>query len=222
MIAPNSSSAKAKSTILLFGSQAVSFTKKSLMKLRSTIHGRPDLEWILETLQTLPKDWQLATKETPCLEKSYGVEKLMSLSNFFNESQTEPHTSISLSNVTSGPLVIITHLTEYAEYVTSNPIEADVRGAKALGFCTGLLSALAVSRLDGTQNLKHHGPMAIRLAMLAGALVDAKQAGNPLGAFTCLSVAWTSTRGNEELDRVLAEFPEVRGPKDIHYNEYLD
>ncbi|EMR67039.1 putative polyketide synthase protein [Eutypa lata UCREL1] len=175
MVAPNSASAKAKSTILLFGSQAVSFTKKSLMKLRSTIHGRPDLEWILETLQTLPKDWQLATKETPCLEKSYGVEKLMSLSNFFNESQTEPPTSISLSNVTSGPLVIITHLTE----------------------------------LDGIQKLKHHGPVAIRLAMLAGALVDAKQAGNPLGTFTCLSVAWTSTRGNEELDRVLAEFPET-------------
>ena len=85
------------------------------------------------------------------------------------------------------------------------------QNTETLGFCTGLLGAIAVSSSATQAQFQHYGAVAIRLAMLIGALVDAQDKSEDLyGESKSFSAAWNSPECGAEMTRILERFPEVR------------
>ena len=84
---------------------------------------------------------------------------------------------------------------------------------ETIGFCTGILSAIAVSCSRSQEDLQRHGSAAIRLAMLIGAYVDAQ---NEDAAFESVAVAWKAPHQSlDELFNLIQDFPGVRHLPDL-------
>lgn len=73
-----------------------------------------------------------------------------------------------------------------------------------------MLSAFAVACSSSLKQLQHYGAVAVRLAVLAGALVDAAEESAEKGdTAVSFSLSWASTESNAALEEVLDHFPEV-------------
>jgi hypothetical protein len=83
------------------------------------------------------------------------------------------------------------------------------RRIESLGFCTGLLTALAVSSASTQTEFQKYAAVAVRLAALIGALVDAEEATGRYGASKTFSTACHSPGQDMELRSILEEFSEV-------------
>jgi hypothetical protein len=118
-----------------------------------------------------------------------------------------------LPNIILTPLVVITHLTQYWQYLQQNrqnlPQHDDLHAcfthdAETLGLCTGLLSAAAVSSSQSEAELKHYGAVAVRLGMLIGGVVDAQDISTDLeGESKSFSIVWKSPELGADVDRIL-------------------
>jgi hypothetical protein len=65
-------------------------------------------------------------------------------------------------------------------------------GMETLGLCTGTLSAFAVDSSPSIEGIHQHGAVAVRLAILNGAIVDAEEASaGPGGESVSFSVSGT-------------------------------
>lgn len=199
--------------ILLFGPQFTSFTTRSANELRSTLLDSPNHGWILDVVAELPSYWESATKAVPKLQGFSGLELLQDFNDWICGGQFR-HVSFPLPNVLLTPIAIISELIQYASYLEHESLEIDMHhktNIETLGFCTGLLSAIAVASSANHHDVAQYGAVAIRLAMLAGALVDQQnKSGGPHSNWTSLSVGWSSSETRAQMHEVLAKFPEVR------------
>lgn len=203
--------------ILLFGPQALSFDIESFNKLRIQLYEAPGNHWILDTVSTLSGIWGTLIKDVPRLQHFGGEQLLQKLSEALNTGTLLP-SLFPLPNVLLTPLVVIAHLVQYSAFLKAAlPDIADTdelppsmtNGTETLGLCTGMLSMFAVGCSSNLAKLQYYGPVAIRLAMLIGALVDAEDASSDLdGSSVSLSVLWKSTQLN--LNEVLEKFSGVR------------
>lgn len=208
-------------TILLFGPQATSFNEKSASQLRSTLSDTPGYSWILDTIAELPGYWEALSKAFPRLHPIPGAKLLGDLSDWLRTARVL-HASFPLPNILLTPLVVITELTQYSRFLELDGPESGKRkglhacsqqNVETLGFCTGLLSALAMSSSANQAQFQQFGAVAIRLAMLVGALVDAQDKSDALHAdCTSFSVMWNSPESRAEMTRILKCFPEVKMP----------
>lgn len=206
-------------TILLFGPQALSFHEDSFSQLRSTLLDTPSHRWIIDTIIELPGYWNSLSHALPRLQPTPGAKLLEDLNDWLRK-DTFTQASFPLPNILLTPLVVITHLTQYSRYlelvqpdsVEINDLNASFeQNVETLGFCTGLLSAIAVSSSANQGQLRQFGAVAVRLAMLIGALVDAQEISADLhGESMSFSVAWNSAQSGAEMTRILKRFPEVR------------
>lgn len=205
--------------VLLFGSQALALDEASLHQLRSAVLSTPALEWVLNTIVELPQYWDTFSKAIPNLQHIPGAQQLDDL-KLWIETGKFKNASFPLPNILLTPLVVITHLVQYETFLGNNlpqpPRSNDMSvsakvNAETLGLCTGLLSAAAVSCSDDLIQLHHYSAVAVRLAMIVGALIDAqdKSAGVD-GASKSFSAAWSSPETGVELETILKRFPDVR------------
>ncbi|KAF2235726.1 ketoacyl-synt-domain-containing protein [Viridothelium virens] len=111
------------------------------------------------------------------------------------------------------PLVVLTQLTQFWHYLELHYGTVDhglhvLRNQKAqtLGFCTGLLSAYAVASSFNQDDLERYGAVAIRLATLVGAIVDAYDIDQ--GRATSFTTAWHTSQQGADLERALAQYPQ--------------
>jgi hypothetical protein len=77
---------------------------------------------------------------------------------------------------------------------------------QTVGFCTGLSSAFAVASAKNQDEFEKYGAVAVRLAMLVGALVDAQEAWNMelgYGPSKSYATAWHNPKQGQELRRIL-------------------
>ncbi|KAL3466530.1 hypothetical protein BJX64DRAFT_274502 [Aspergillus heterothallicus] len=77
----------------------------------------------------------------------------------------------------------------------------------AIGFCTGLLATYAVASSPNPTDIAHYGAVALRLATLIGALVDAeesRQSNAGTGRSTSHTVAWTTPAQEAALRELLS------------------
>lgn len=195
-------------TVLLFGPQALSFDQEAFLKLRATILGSPAYQWVLDVVDELPTVWTSLLKSIHRLEVIDGAKELKNLNDWMRSGDLRAD-SFPLPNILLSPLVVITQLTQYANYIDEHPELRNSDNTETLGFCTGILSALAVSSSAGKDQFAKYGSVAVRLAMVIGAIVDAQDAPSERGSSKSLATAWNSTNGEEELKRILAEFPDV-------------
>ena len=206
--------------ILLFGPQALAFQEEFFSRFSSLLVDSESQRWILDAIDGLQKDWVIVDKAFPQLRHVPGLKLLKSLNGWLRAGHA-PSSSFPLPNVLLTPLVIAIQLAQYSKYqenMESRPAgqykvhtSADQEhSTEVLGFCTGLLSALAVSCSVDQSQLRHTGAIAIRLAMLIGALVDAQDTStSQYGESISFSAAWGGPNGEVNMMRILERFPEV-------------
>lgn len=212
-------------TVILFGPQILSFKEESLEELRMTLSNGTSLHWILEAVEDLPRCWNTITQNFPKLSALPGENLLADLNDWLKNGRYKTQGDFNLPNLVLTPLVVITQLAQYWRFLKLNhkvdaengDLQASIiqRNTETLGFCTGLLSAFAVSCSSDEHGLKRYGAAVIRLAMLIGAIVDAQDASDDVrGRAISYTLAWASEEQGAEMRRIIDEYPEVCLPYD--------
>lgn len=226
-----------ESTVLLFGPQALSFNSQ-FDKLRHSLSGDAvGQHWILDVVADLPRYWAALLEQIPEIKgKVSGEKHLADLESWLRRGSLEddrPEGSEQLPNLILTPLVVLTQLTQYWRYLELNhqlkgdgakiDLQADLLArqkngdsnkVQALGFCTGLLSAFAVASAKNQDEFEKYSAVAVRLAMLAGGLVDAREEWNKElghGPSKSYATAWRNAKqGEPEMRRIIDSlFPEA-------------
>ncbi|KAL3474050.1 hypothetical protein BJX99DRAFT_260752 [Aspergillus californicus] len=210
-------------TLLVFGSQSLSFDKRALTKLREDIHSTGRRTWVQETIAGLPAYLTALSNALPNIAETLPhQDRLQDFDRLLNQPLDTIEDQLNLSNLILTPLVVLSHLTEYERYLStpdstqrdpSSQVNEVDKGTSAIGFCTGLLSTFAVASSHTTQDLEKYGSVALRLAMMIGALVDADETQQEVlgnGRSTSYSVAWTTDAQEEKMHEILGRwYPEV-------------
>ncbi|KAL3426344.1 Iterative polyketide synthase CazM 11 [Phlyctema vagabunda] len=205
-------------TILLFGPQVHTFDEASFSRLRSTLLDNPGCTWLLDVIFELPRYCDIISDSFPKLQNSRSSRYLAQLDSWFRIGDFTDG-DFPLPSILLTPLVVIAQLAQYVKYLdVVRPDDIDrhdlcgsfKQDVETLGFCTGLLTALAVSSSSNESELKHYGAVAVRLAMLVGLLVDARDSStSPHGESKSFSAAWNASETRDELYKILTEFPEA-------------
>lgn len=205
-------------TVLLFGPQALSFDEDAFQKIRSIVLENDSHRWILDTIAELPECLKTISRECPKIQIGPAVKLLEDLHGWFETGEIS-YTPFVLPNVILNPLVIIAQLTQYSQYLElANPKSEEgtdlyastKHNRETLGFCTGLLSALAVSSSANQEQFRKYGAVALRIGMLIGMVVDARDACADIGESRSLATVWNSIESGQEVGRILKSFPEVK------------
>lgn len=203
--------------VFLFGPQALAFDIVAFKKLSIQLQEDGNC-WALDVASVLFGVWGSLVKSIPKLQHVNGERLLRDLSEGLQTGKiSQP--LFPLPNVLLSPLVVIAHLTQYSAFLRSAlPHLADTdklplsitESTETLGLCIGMLSAFAVSCSSSLVELRQHGAVAVRLAMLIGALVDAEEASpDSEGSSMSFSVSWNGIGSITRLNEVLEKFPEV-------------
>ncbi|GFG15645.1 conidial yellow pigment biosynthesis polyketide synthase [Aspergillus udagawae] len=207
-----------KPKVFLFGPQALALDAKFFHQLRLYLHADQRAKWALSIVSELLQVWESLIHHVPKLQHLNGSQLLRNLNQGLQTGEISA-SLFPLPNILLSPLVVIAQLTQYANLLTAalpNLGETDefpasvTETAETLGLCTGILSAFAVSSSSSLAQLYKNGAVAVRLAMLAGALVDAEQLSpDSDGVATSVSVSWNGVESRATLSRVLKECPEA-------------
>lgn len=204
-------------TVLLFGPQALSFDDKSFAEICGAVRNDPYNQWVIDVVSQLPETWATFVQRFPQLDVIKGRQSLEELSGWLSSGEVSPITR-TLPNILLSPLVVISQLTQFTQYLriihpdagSSEDIYSSIgQEAETVGFCTGLLSALAVATATGKAQFEQNAATAVRLATLIGAFVDAQETSNAHKASISLATAWNSLGAKQEMAHILNEFPEV-------------
>ncbi|EMR67659.1 putative polyketide protein [Eutypa lata UCREL1] len=197
-------------SLLLFGPQTTSFSNKSLSELRSALKGQ---KWAVDTLSELPAILETASTRIPTLRSIPGKQLLENLHKWLTDGPPEYDVG-DLPNTLLAPLTVLTQLTEYQRYLELHHGDAPdahatlvrAKNTTALGFCEGLLTAYAISSSASTQEWNHNAAVAVRLAMLVGAVVDGTDETHSYGASESFATACHTREQDIALGRILSEF----------------
>ena len=204
------------STPVLFGPQATIFGDQELRQLRTALL-QDSRNWILDVCSSLSEHWEALSVAIPELRHVHGKSLIDSLHECLRNG-TMMHRAESLPSIVLTPLIVITHLLQYSMYVefckrlhgVSLYDDTELRSRVGIaGFCSGLLTAMAVSVSTDEEKFRTHGAVAIRLAMVVGAVLDAQDALDPEGELRSIAVAWDSEDGKCSVMRILENMPNV-------------
>ncbi|KUI69406.1 Conidial yellow pigment biosynthesis polyketide synthase [Cytospora mali] len=212
--------------LLIFGPQVPSLNKASLDTLIHSLVNEPACHWMLDVIEGLPKYWKALVKEIPEIGAAVSGEELLAdLVVWVKQGQANNGDDSQVPNILLTPLVVLLHLNQYWRYqlelertrggivARDKDPESQARSiapqgstvvVETLGFCTGLLSALAVSSSSLQDDLEEYGAVALRLAMLVGAIVDAQQVWDEArgsGRSSMYAIAWRTPAQGDEVQR---------------------
>lgn len=201
---------------LLFGPLVLSFDQAAFEHLRKTIVNSEEHRWALEVLSSLPQYYTTIVHAFPGINGRNEVQ-LEDLKGAL-QSGKPLATSFPLPNALLIPLVMVLHLTEYSRFLhqTSeelesgiDPFDASRHNKETVGFCTGLLSAMAVSSAGSREEFRKYAAVAVRLGLLVGMVVDAQDISSAQGPSKSISASWNSAQKREDARRIMDEFPQV-------------
>lgn len=224
-----------ETTVLLFGSQVDNPSKDSLGEIRSTLQDRLSRQWILDIVAELPDYWDTLAKEVPGITGAIGARGKHLLSNLDAWLQHGPDSKQEddlmqelefLPSLVLSPLAVLTQITQYRQYLelqrrasngaAGTDMHAQLVSQKktsTLGFCMGLLGAFAIASARNEEEVVKYGAVAVRLAMVGGALIDAQDEWSKkqgLGPSKSYATAWRNASQREEMDRVISSlWPEA-------------
>ena len=208
-------------SLVVFGPQTTWPTSKYLLQLRTTLLLDPRLRTFVAAIKSLPSLWQGLVEYDPRLSRVPGLDSVQTLVKWVEHGDM-PHGVETAPNVLTMPLTIITQVVQYLHYVDSaidSPSHDQILGSVKIGgiqgFCTGLLTAIAVACSSDEDSINELGAVALRLALCIGAYVDldGAYADEPLET-SSLAVRWRPEVGHERTLETLKEslkgFPNVR------------
>ncbi|KAL4738147.1 hypothetical protein BDV11DRAFT_216171 [Aspergillus similis] len=202
--------------ILLFGPLALSFDQAAFEQLRRTIVDSEEHHWALEALSGLPQYYTTILAALPSINGRNWAQ--------LEELRSALHTgkplaaSFPLPNTLLVPLIVVLHLTEYSRFLkqTSEELESGIdlfvascHNKETVGFCTGLLSAMAVSSARSQEEFRKYAAVAVRLGLLVGIVVDAQDSSSAQGPSKSISASWNSAEKRENARRIMDDFPQA-------------
>ncbi|KAL5002550.1 hypothetical protein BDV10DRAFT_181277 [Aspergillus recurvatus] len=220
---------EASSTIFLFGPHVGTFTKSSMDKLVRPLSQSPHRDWILHTIADLPTYWDALAAKMPDVARDIdGPGSLSELDRWLRHGIDKAGLSVpddeNLPSILVGPLVVLIQLTQYWRHLEMirdgsaqvADLQAElVQQAKSggkptviLGFCAGLLAALSVASASNQAEFEEYGAVAVRLAMLIGALIDAQEVWDKAsgkGSSASYAVAWRGQKQEDEMSRIIGD-----------------
>jgi len=207
-----------KAKVLLFGPQALAFHESGFQRLRDVIISSQSFEWVLNALEELPTHWEDLARAVPKLRHTSGGRLLYDL-NVGLRSGEITKGAFPLPNLLLTPLVVTAQLLQYTSFIEGARLSSEKQqelqesfshSTEAVGLCTGLLSALAVSSSGTEEELQRYGSVAIRLAMVIGALVDAQDTlVDNDGDSRSFSITWNTAEAGTKVEEILGSFLEV-------------
>ncbi|KAL4758365.1 uncharacterized protein BDW70DRAFT_162617 [Aspergillus foveolatus] len=192
-----------RNVVLLFGCQWLTFTASDFRQLRKTVLDNPGHHWMLDVLSELPGYYRAAagTNCVPSLRAIRGEEDLRELERWFRCDDLST-AKFPLCYTQLAPLLMMTHFVQYSQWLKMQPNGRNPV-VEIVGFCIGLLSSIAVSAAR-TGNLRMYGSVAIRLAMLLGAMGDLQQAEEE---YTSLAIGWKRPELEGGVEGLLEKYP---------------
>lgn len=205
-------------TALLFGSQLLSPSHETLQFIRSRLLRSDESLWILETLAELP-DWLEKLKNISLDFHQLAKDLLVGLNQWLRTDSPLSAQSLT-SNTILTPLTVIYQLIQYKSYLglAFPEVDGDKRfsllrySTETVGFCSGLLSASAISCARKQSSFEKYGSVAIRIAMLCGLVVDTQNHMEEGSQATSLATVWHSPEARDRMVEALEKFPQVCQP----------
>ncbi|KAI2464015.1 hypothetical protein F4781DRAFT_436827 [Annulohypoxylon bovei var. microspora] len=196
--------------ILLFGPEAPSFSNQLLLELKSALRNQV---WAINALSSLPYTWDTVSTRIPSLSSIPGAQLLTDLGTWLQKGPPEQGVG-DLPNIVLAPLTVLTQLAQYQRYVErhySNKLDAHETllregNIQAVGFCMGLLPAFAVASSKNMQEWHYNAAVAVRLAMIVGAVVDAADIADSKGSSESFAISWKNSDQRENLEHILGQF----------------
>lgn len=196
-------------TVLLFGPHVCSDDIEQYNQLRSALLEDQKYQWALRAISELPGWWQTIVKALPPLDHLVPSACLECWRKDLETNDSPPSVSFPLPNVLLGPLVVIAQLMQYERHRRlDDGLSANSR-TETMGLGMGLLSAAAVSSSASPDQLQKYGAVAIRLALLIGAILDAANGSTDSSNSVSYSVAWAHSYMTNQIDETLHQYPDA-------------
>ncbi|KAI0535243.1 hypothetical protein GGR58DRAFT_479697 [Xylaria digitata] len=182
--------------VLVFGLLPLSCNLAQVARVRRAVVGNAHNSWILKLVSQLPQLWTIISTALPSLQDDSGYRQVLDLAEAFRLGRPlgTPH---PLPNKVLIPLVVIFHLTQYIDFLGRAGVNVDETWKKCeetVGFCTGLLSAFTIAASANKTDFQRHGAVAIRLGLLVGMVVDARETPSELNVSKSLRTGWSSAQ----------------------------
>ena len=201
-------------SIIAFGSQTTWPSSEYLFQLRAALLLEPRLKTFLLATKELPRLWQDLIAHDPRLTAVPGQAWLDDLVEWVNHGDLQTKSG-SPPNVLTMPFTIIIHIIQYFHYLDSvqtshAEVLKNVETGGVQGFCTGILTAIAVACSKNEEDINAFGVVALKLALCIGAYVDLDgNFANEVNATTSIAVRWRSEAGHDSILETLKGYPEV-------------
>ncbi|KAJ5382604.1 hypothetical protein N7517_000515 [Penicillium concentricum] len=223
---PSSVGDAQKATTFVFGGHIGTQSKKSLEKPIKQLLSGPNAKWILEAVAGLPHYWAAVVEKIPEAGTVPGAEQLSDFDSWLRNGISAgdliaPETE--LPSVAVGPLMVAIQLDQYWRYLEFRLGEVAVEDLQAelvrqqqqstppvetLGFCAGLIAAVAVASSHNMDEFQKYGAVAVRIGLLMAAVVDAREARDEAkgkGGSVSFATAWRSgSKQGDDMTRIVS------------------
>ncbi|KAF2258973.1 ketoacyl-synt-domain-containing protein [Lojkania enalia] len=196
---------------LLFGPQTKLPAKEQSQDIRNFLTTSPALRPFLNAIQELPSFWDALVASDRALDCVPGQQSIDILLQWLN-GQTIPSFD-SENNSLCTPLTVIVQIVQYFQYLAKATLRHDQVLASATaggvqGFCTGILSALAISSCCDEEEIAAQASVALRLALCIGAYVDSARPTNS-SKMACIVVRSQTPGKIRELPHLLERWKQA-------------
>ncbi|KAL3462245.1 hypothetical protein BJX64DRAFT_288576 [Aspergillus heterothallicus] len=171
----------AKPAALVFGPQTTLPSPELVSALRAALLLNPRLYRLREFIESLPAVWPLLLSKDSALQQVCGARALEQLSRWLSYGEFPAAREISeLPSAFVTPFTVILHIVQYLSYTDlkhggpqHEDVLSSVKGQGGVqGFCSGLLTAVAVATSPDLETLLQRAQVVLRLAVGIGAYID--------------------------------------------------
>ncbi|KAJ5604419.1 hypothetical protein N7510_009573 [Penicillium lagena] len=198
-------------SLLLCGSQAIQWSDDYLVSLRDVLLLDPILQPFANAIRELPQLWGTLLEADTVLQTFPGKQILERFSKWLDGEALLDTASVANPNLLLSPLTVVSQVVEYLNYLDKgNPTQSHLRilnGVKEggiQGFCTGFLTAAALSCSRDYRDIVELGAVALRLAVCIGAYVDLDQRNT--SEFASLAGRWAAAADEQKVNAILAKY----------------
>ncbi|KAJ6027845.1 uncharacterized protein N7446_003556 [Penicillium canescens] len=224
---PSSVGDAQKATTFVFGGHIGTQSKRSLKKPVKQLLSGPNAKWILEAVAGLPQYWAAVVEKIPEAGTVAGAEQLSDFDSWLRNGISAGDLiapEAELPSVAIGPLMVAIQLDQYWRYLEFRLGDVAVEDPQAelvrqqqqqnttpvetLGFCAGLIAAVAVASSHDVDEFQKYGAVAVRLGLLMAAVVDAREARDTAkgkGGSVSFATAWRSgSKQGDDMTRIVS------------------
>ncbi|KAI0173495.1 putative polyketide synthase [Hypoxylon sp. FL1284] len=217
-------SRKAKSFV--FGGHIGPQSKKSLEKHVRQIFNGPNGKWMLDALAGMPRYWEAAVEKIPEMAGTMQGDRLLAdLESWLRNGTADGDSEAEIPDIWIGFMMIAIELDQYWRYLefrfngaaggVEDPQAELVQQHQAaggdkvetVGFCAGMIAAVAVASSHNRQEFEKYGAAALRIGVMMAALVGAceewsKSQGK--GGSVSMATAWRTPKQGQDMARIVA------------------